>query len=82
VIAVTITRREIFFAGGREEEVLAEADLAAAVAVAAVAVSAEVVEVSGAEGRPEAGKRMNADAFFAAEEQERIHQRCGDTQQS
>ena len=79
MIAVTITRREIFFAGGREEEVLAEADLAAAVAVA---VSAEVVEVSGAEGRPEAGKRMNADAFFAAEEQERIHQRCGDTQQS
>jgi len=40
------------------------------------------VEVSGAEGRPEAGKRMNADAFFAAEEQERIHQRWGDTQQS
>jgi len=79
VIAVTITRREIFFAEGREEEVLAEADLAAAVAVA---VSAEVVEVSGAEGRPEAGKNMNADAFFAAEEQERIHQRCGDTQQS
>ena len=74
MIAVTITRREIFFAEGREEEVLA--------AAVAVAVSAEVVEVSGAEGRPEAGKNMNADAFFAAEEQERIHQRCGDTQQS